>query len=141
MNGVRTFLDTNILVYALCPSAPEKSRRAQAVMEAALTSGRGVVSYQVAQEFISVALHKFRRVMRLQDLASMLAQVFQPMLEIEPSLPLYSGALGVYERFHLAWYDALIVAAAQAAGCAILYSEDFQHGQRFDRLRVENPFL
>jgi predicted nucleic acid-binding protein len=34
----------------------------------------------------------------------------------------------------------LIVAAAQEAGCSILYSEDMQHGQRVDDLRIENPF-
>lgn len=39
------------------------------------------------------------------------------------------------------YYDAQIVAAAQEAGCVRLVSEDFQHGQRFDRVRVSNPFL
>jgi predicted nucleic acid-binding protein len=40
----------------------------------------------------------------------------------------------------LSVYDALIVAAAQDAGCRILFSEDLQHGQKFGALTVENPF-
>jgi predicted nucleic acid-binding protein len=48
--------------------------------------------------------------------------------------------LQIYSRHHFSWYDSLIVAAAQVAGCSILYSEDMPHGQRVDALRIENPF-
>jgi predicted nucleic acid-binding protein len=41
----------------------------------------------------------------------------------------------------LAWYDSLIVAAAIESHCGVLYSEDFQHGQQIESLRIENPFL
>ena len=46
----------------------------------------------------------------------------------------------IEERFHLSWRDALIVAAAQAAECPILLTEDLQHGQDFNGVRVVNPF-
>jgi predicted nucleic acid-binding protein len=49
--------------------------------------------------------------------------------------------MAIHERYRLSWYDSLIVAAAQRAGCDRLYSEDLQHGQLFGTLRVENPFL
>jgi predicted nucleic acid-binding protein len=49
--------------------------------------------------------------------------------------------LDVRQRWRFSFYDSLIVAAAQAAGCRRLLSEDLQHGQRLDGLLVENPFL
>jgi len=44
-------------------------------------------------------------------------------------------------RYHLPWYDSLVVAAAIEGKCSLIYTEDLQHGQRFENLRVENPFL
>jgi predicted nucleic acid-binding protein len=49
-------------------------------------------------------------------------------------------ALDLAERYRLAVYDAVIVAAASLAGCSVLYTEDLQHGQRIDGLVVRNPF-
>jgi predicted nucleic acid-binding protein len=49
--------------------------------------------------------------------------------------------IGIQERYRLSWYDSLIVAAAQQAGCKRLYSEDLQHGQHFGAVTVHNPFL
>ena len=37
--------------------------------------------------------------------------------------------------------DALIVAAAEAAGCRRILSEDLAHGETYGSVRVENPFL
>jgi len=45
------------------------------------------------------------------------------------------------DRFGLSWWDALIVSAAQATGCQLLLSEDFQDGQSFDGLKILSPFL
>ena len=50
-------------------------------------------------------------------------------------------AWSIQDRFLVSWWDALIVGAAQASGCQILLSEDFQEGQTFDAVRVVNPFL
>lgn len=45
------------------------------------------------------------------------------------------------DRFGVAWWDALIIAAAQSQGCRYLLTEDLQHGQRFGELEVVNPFV
>ena len=48
----------------------------------------------------------------------------------------------VAQRFGFSYYDSLIVAAAQEAGCDTVYSEDLQHGQVVGPgLTVVNPFL
>ena len=45
------------------------------------------------------------------------------------------------DRYGFSWWDAQIVAAARRADCAILLSEDMQHGLELDGLRIVNPFL
>ena len=57
-----------------------------------------------------------------------------------PTRALYQRALDLQTRYQFRFYDALIVAAALAAGCTRLYSEDLQHGQRIEGLTIVNPF-
>jgi len=66
--------------------------------------------------------------------------VLAPLFRIPASIRLYHRCLDVQARYGYAFYDALIVAAALDAGCALLYSEDLQDGQRIDGLTIENPF-
>ena len=60
MNG-RFFLDTNVFVYSFDQSAPAKARKAAELIRRAVASGKGIVSYQVAQEFFNAALRRFAR--------------------------------------------------------------------------------
>jgi predicted nucleic acid-binding protein len=62
-------------------------------------------------------------------------------VQISAALPLYQRALDLQTRYRYAFYDSLIVAAALTAGCSRLYTEDMQHGQQIEGLRIENPFL
>lgn len=52
----------------------------------------------------------------------------------------YARALALQDRHRFSFYDSLIVAAALEAGCRRLLTEDLQHGQRIEGLRIENPF-
>ena len=49
-------------------------------------------------------------------------------------------AVDIMERWQLSWWDALIVAMAQAAGAQILWTEDLNAGQNFGELTVRDPF-
>ena len=140
MNG-RFFLDTNVFVYSFDASAPAKARRATDLIRRAVATGKGVVSFQVVQEFFNVALRRFAQPMTLADAEQYLAAVFRPLMAIHSSQALYAEALWLNERYRLSWYDALIVAAAIEGQSTLLLSEDLQDGQRFDSLRVQNPFL
>ena len=53
----------------------------------------------------------------------------------------HASAVALARDHSVAFYDALIVAAAIEAGCETLYSEDFQHGRRFGDCTIVNPFL
>jgi len=66
--------------------------------------------------------------------------VLLPLWRIMPSQALYQSALDLHARYQFSFYDSLIIAAALAAGCTRLYSEDLQHGQRIEGLTIENPF-
>ena len=58
-----------------------------------------------------------------------------------PSHALYRRALEIQARYRYGFYDSLIIAAALEAGCQRLLSEDMQHGQQIEHLRIVNPFL
>ena len=138
--SAKYFLDTNIFVYSLDITAPAKARRAARLIRDGLDSGNGIVSYQVVQEFFSAAFRRFSKPMSAFAAEEYLNTVFRPLLAVHSSPALLVSALQVYAQHHLSWYDSLIVAAAQEVGCSVLYSEDLQHGQRLDGLRIENPF-
>jgi predicted nucleic acid-binding protein len=137
----RFFLDTNIFVYSFDQGAPAKARRAAQLIREALTTQKGVISYQVVQEFFNVALKRFSRPMQPADAGQYLIAVFRPLLAVHSSQALYAEALFLHAQSGLSWYDSLIVSAAIQARCEILFSEDLQHGQRFGALQVRNPFL
>jgi predicted nucleic acid-binding protein len=140
MNG-RFFLDTNVFVYSFDASAPAKARRATDLIRRAVATGKGIVSYQVVQEFFNVALRRFAQPMTVAEAEQYLTTVFRPLLAIHSSQAVYIEALRLCERYSLSWYGALIVAAAIEGESTLLLSEDLQHGQRFGDLRVQNPFL
>lgn len=137
----RFFLDTNIFVYEMSNGVPSKQAVASGLVQDALKSGKGVISFQVVQEFFSVAFRRFTPPMLPAEAEQVLAATFRPLLAVHSSYSLYANALQLTQRYSLSWYDSLIVAAAIEADCRILYTEDLQHGQRFDKLTVRSPFL
>ncbi len=137
----RFFLDTNIFVYSFDQSTARKTEEADRLIHQALTTGKGLISYQVVQEFFNVAYRRFPEPMHLEQAEQFLSSVLRPLWAVYSSPSLCLRALQILERFRLQWYDALIVASALEAKCGILYSEDFQNGQKFDDLEIRNPFL
>src|ERR1035438_6308343 len=138
--NARFFLDTNIFVYSFDRDSASKARRATQLIHQAVATRKGMVSYQVVQEFFNVALRRFAQPMTVAEAEQYLGTVFRPLLTVHSSQALYAEALHLQHRYRLSWYDALIVAGAIEAQCGTLYSEDLQHGQRFNDLRIENPF-
>jgi predicted nucleic acid-binding protein len=140
MSG-RFFLDTNIFVYSFDQNASAKSQKSAQLIREALTTQKGVISYQVVQEFFNVALRRFSQPMKAADCEQYLSTVFRPLLSVHSSQALYAEALHLHAQSGLSWYDSLIVSAALQARCDLLFTEDLQHGQRFGTLQVRNPFL
>ena len=131
----RVFLDTNILIYAMAQDDP----RGEIARD--LLSKGGKVGVQVLNEFVSVARRKFD--MAWDEIAQALGDI--RVLCGEPAaldVGVHDAAMDLASRHRFGIYDALIVSAALAASCEVLYTEDLQHGQVFEgRLTVRNPFL
>jgi predicted nucleic acid-binding protein len=136
----RFFLDTNVFVYTFDSSAPKKQTRARKLVAQALEGRRGVISFQVVQEFLNVATRKFATPLTMRDCVTYLESVLSPLYDVSPSMELYREALDIRERWQLSYYDALIVTAALSAGCERLLSENLQHGLEIRGLTIENPF-
>jgi predicted nucleic acid-binding protein len=139
MSG-RFFLDTNIFVYLFDAAAREKSERARQLLEEAIGTRRGIVSYQVVQEFFNVALRRFVSPLTTIEAEHFLATVFLPLLTVHSSPGLFLKALQLSNAFHFSWYDSLVIAAALEGNCDVLYSEDLQQDQNIEGMRISNPF-
>jgi predicted nucleic acid-binding protein len=137
----RSFLDTNIFIYSIDRRDAGKEKKAADLIRDSLSSLKGVVSFQVVQEFFNVASKRLVAPMSIESAQLYLERVFLPLLRVHSSAALYGEALAFQGRYRLSWYDSLIVCSALHAGCTILYSEDMQHGQRFGTLEIKNPFL
>ncbi|WP_293857665.1 PIN domain-containing protein [uncultured Alsobacter sp.] len=130
---MKTFFDTNVLVYA--SQADPKGTVARAL----LAEG-GVVSVQVLNEFVSVSRRKLRRAWPEIETA---VGFFLSLLPTPVPLTMetHLAARRLASSHQISFYDALIVAAAIQAGCGRLLSEDLQNGFQLKGLRIENPFL
>ena len=135
------FLDTNVFIYAFDRESPRKRDRASALVVEALTGARGVTSTQAVQEFLNAAVRKFAKPLSVPDAQRYLTVVLEPLCAVFPSVELFHQALDISGRWAYSFYDSLIIAAALQADCTVLYSEDLQHGQKFGRMRIVNPFL
>ena len=127
------FLDTNVLIY-LASADVEKANRAEQLVDKG-----GVVSIQVLNEIANVGRRKLR--MSWSEIHEFLATL-RALLTLQPlTLDVHDSGLAIAERYGLALYDAMIVAAALHCDCDALWSEDMQHGLVIeDRLRIVNPF-
>jgi len=129
---VIAFFDTNILIYA--QQQGEKAEKARAL----LAEG-GKISVQVLNEFVAVAYRKLAK--NWSEIEAALADVLDLLDPPAPlTLELHQAARALARDHGLSFYDALIVAAALAAGCEALFSEDLQDGRSFGGLKIVNPF-
>lgn len=136
-----TFIDTNIFVYQLDTTDKKKARIADQLIRAEIAAGTACVSAQVIHEWMNVVLHKAKKPLTVDVARGYLDAVLLPLLRVEPSRMLVLRALSLRERWKYGVFDSLIIAAALEAGCRRLLSEDLQHGQQIETLKIENPFL
>jgi predicted nucleic acid-binding protein len=92
------------------------------------------------QEVLNVITTKMARPVRDDDALAYFRSTLKPMWSIYPTEDLFTRALGIRARYGYGFFDSLIVSAAVQAGCSVLYTEDLQHGQVVDSLRIANPF-
>jgi predicted nucleic acid-binding protein len=133
----RTFVDTNVLVYSVDTSEPEKRARALEVL--ASTPENIVISAQVLSEFYVTVTRKLPSPLPEHDAAAAVERLSDlPTVPVDGELA--KVAIAISRDSQISYWDGLILAAARAAGCARLLSEDLSDGQVIADVRVENPF-
>ena len=134
---MKVFLDTNVFLYAFLNQDVAKKMVAAKILAAAIRDGNGYVSLQVAKEFCNVMTKKSHK----------------PVSEVAVALDLISRfnctagtfgnvrrALEIKGQYGIQFYDALIVAAAEANGCDEILTEDLNDGQVYCGIKAVNPF-
>ena len=139
--SAKYFLDTNIFVYSFDQNSPQKNKRSQVLIAEALYTGEGLISTQVIQEFLNVAMRKFAIPLTPNDGKVYLQKVLAPLCQVFPDKVLYETALDILKNTGYSFYDSLILAGAQRGGASVLYSEDFQSGQQVGGIEIINPFI
>ena len=117
------FLDANVLLYASSNATEDKTKREQA--QALMIGAPFALSAQVLQEYIANALKKKQLGISETNIYAMLIL----------------ASVQIRRRFQVSHWDATIIAAALELSCSTLYSEDLNHGQSYDGVKVVNPFL
>jgi len=136
--SVPVFVDTNVFIYALDQSDPIKQTAAQLWRAELWRSRRGRVSFQVLQEFFVKVTQKWpgAREEARGEVRDLLA--WRP---VAIDAAILEQGWKIQDRYQLSFWDALIVAAAKAAACRYLLTEDLQADQELDGVIVVSPFL
>lgn len=138
MSGADTFfVDSNIPLYYVDPTDPEKRARATDWLDYLWASGAGRLSWQVLHEFYWNAVRKMR--LANPDAQKIVEELSQ-WRPVDTSLGLIRQAWHWVDQAQLSYWDALIVSAAQRCDARYLLSEDLQDLRSFDGVRVVNPF-
>ncbi len=137
MNG-RTFVDTNILIYAHDVDAKSKHATASHILRELWSERAGVLSMQVLQEFYVNVTRKIPSPLPKEKARLVVSAYSIWCMETTPAE--LSVAFRIEDESRIGFWDALIVAAAVKSGATRLLSEDLNAGQNIAGLRIENPF-
>jgi predicted nucleic acid-binding protein len=132
------FLDSNVLVYAYDTNHPEKQRVARELLKSGI-AGKAVISAQVLAEFAATLLHKISPPANAGAVKKGL-DALAPIRMVAPDAELIRRAVEVRSSYGVHFYDGMIVAAAERAGCGRIWSEDLDTGQEYFGVIVANPF-
>ena len=134
----RTFVDTNILIYAHDADAKSKHEVAKSVLGELWSQRMGVLSMQVLEEFYVNVTRKIASPLP-KDVARMVVNSYAIWcIEITPAE--ISSAFRIEDESRIGFWDALIVASAAKCGASRILSEDLNAGQMIAGIRIENPF-
>ena len=137
--AVKTFVDTNILVYAYDRGAGDKHAQARRTIGRLWAEGSGALSTQVLQEFYINVRRKAQRPISISSARSLVADymAWDPVVNDGTSI---LEAIDAERRYKISFWDALIIVAAQKSEADVILSEDFSQGQKYGSVRVLNPF-
>jgi len=134
----KTFVDTNILIYAHDIDAKSKHDLAKSVLAELWSQRTGVLSPQVLQEFYINVTRKIASPLP-RDLARTVVNNYAIWC-IETTPAEISSAFRIEDEARVGFWDALIIASAAKCGASRILSEDLNAGQMITGMKIENPF-
>lgn len=140
MSARLEFIDTNVLLYAVDYSEPEKQARAEALLNRLWEAHTGCLSVQVLQEFYVNATRKLSRPLDV-DSARQVVEDYSLWVVHAPKSASVLAAIDLQQEHQVSFWDAMILGSALDVGAAVVWSEDLNAGQRFGALEVRTPFL
>ena len=138
----RVFIDSNILVYSYDDSQPYKKALAQEIMSSLARNENGAMSVQVLGEFFRIVTRRIANPLSIEQAeAAVVTLGSLPALEVlNIDLAMVRRAIATHNRYGVNYWDSLIIAAAERAGCSAILSEDFNTGQLYHSILAVNPF-
>jgi predicted nucleic acid-binding protein len=131
------FIDTNVFVYFVDRRDMRKQTIARSLIASALGSQQYSITWQVLNEFGNVALSKLAMT---EDEVCIYVSRFRNIRMQMPKPEWTERALMIRKQYGIQFYDALIVAAAEASGCDEILTEDLNDGQVYCGVKAVNPF-
>ena len=135
----KTFVDTNILIYAYDIDAGQKHQAAIEILESLWEQKLGALSTQVLEEFYVNVTRKLARPLPRREARAAVGASATWCSDITPAE--ITSAFRIEDEAKVSFWDALIVASAIQAGARRILSEDLNAGQRIAGIRIENPFI
>jgi predicted nucleic acid-binding protein len=137
--NVKTFVDTNILIYAHDLDAREKHLAAREVLDELWANRTGVISTQVLQEFYVTVTQKLAKPLSKKVARTIVNTYVIWCVDITPAE--IAAAFRIEDEARIGFWDALICATAMKSGAERILSEDLNAGKRVTGIRIENPFF
>jgi predicted nucleic acid-binding protein len=135
--AARSFIDTNVLVYAEASDEPHKQRQALALLKSLYDANLGVLSTQVLQEYCNVALKKLK--LPAQHVRAQL-DLYEQFEVVQVTPQIIRAGLDLHQTRSVAFFDAIVLASAHAAGCNVIWTEDMNAGEMVNGVGISNPF-
>jgi predicted nucleic acid-binding protein len=140
MRDSKLFLDTNVLIYAYDVTAKEKHERAKDILLDLWSSGRGILSTQVLQEFFVMTTGKIPSPLTKKAAKEIVHDLLRWEVVVNDG-EVIERAIDLHERHKVSFWDAMIIEAAARGGAKVLLSEDLAHGRTVAGVKIQNPFL
>ena len=135
----RTFVDTNILVYAHDVSAGIKHATAKKLIQELWENKTGCLSIQVMQEFYVSVTQEVPNPMDYVNAIGIIRDLKYWKVH-EPKIEDVLNAVDIQQRYQISFWDAMILQSALQLECGLLWSEDLNPGQVYESVKLINPF-
>ena len=135
--ATRSFIDTNVLIYAQASDEPLKQGAALALLKNLYEENTGVLSTQVLQEYCNVALKKMK--LPAQYVRTQL-DLFEQFEVVQVTPAIIRAGLDLHQTRSVSFFDAVVLASAHASGCTVLWTEDMNANEVVNGVCIKNPF-